>query len=152
MRIRIRIPYPYTNFDIDSYPLRLRKSISTINPYLLFLRTWIFNLTRTNYFYAHEFSILTRTRTLKNPYIKYRTRTPYYLFDDITTCQKYFIYRLFHTKSPPTPLLSPPFLWNSKRSFFAKKWNSFKYCLCAPSPPSPFLKQIFAQKMEGAGA
>ena len=59
-------------------------------------------LTRTNYFYAHEFSILTRTRTLKNPYIKYRTRTPYYLFNDITTCQKYFIYRLFHTKSPPT--------------------------------------------------
>ena len=58
-------------------------------------------LTRTNYCYAHEFQILTRTRTLQNPYIKYRTRIPYYLFDDITTCQKYFIYRLFHTKSPP---------------------------------------------------
>ena len=61
-------------------------------------------LTRTYYFYAHEFSILIRTRTLKNPYIKYRTRTPYYLFDDITICQKYLIYRTYQVKLPPLEL------------------------------------------------
>ena len=121
--------YPYEFFTrpnqtpecVDGYGFRTRRHIlkSILTSYVF--RTCILKstrtsyvyaheiqkLTRTNYCYAHEFPILTRTRTLQNPYIKYRTRIPHYLFDEITRCQKYFIYRtVCGILNPPPPTKS----------------------------------------------
>ena len=93
----IRVSLDQTTECVDGYGFRTRTHIlKSIRTSYVF-RTCILRstrtsyvyahqfqkLTRTNYGYAHEFQILTRTRTLQNPYIKYKTRIPYYPFADI---------------------------------------------------------------------
>ena len=92
--IRVRIPYPYFDFELSPYQFRFRTKVSKICPYPFRIRSRVFKFNPYQSSLRTNFPEVIRTSTLPVPYSVIRTLSRSYIVD---------IYRGYQVKSDDFP-------------------------------------------------